>query len=318
LTRTLLCILTGLALALPLRTAACGEGDAPKAEGEKEGGQEGEKPEKPSPELLEKIRKLVEQLGDADYQKREDAGKELLKIGGPALDAVREAAKDKDPERAERARELVPKLERMLRKGDPNATNGWQAIWGDVGQVQTFKVTESFEAATVRLRLARGYNLPGTLEVKLRGAKEEKEAEPLAEASKGAEWDGKNGGRAGVSRYFRWLDFEMSAKLEKDKVYRLVLTSDASGEGSPWLANTFYRDTYPGGELLKSDGEKTERVAKLDLVLEILDKEGQVRLTTVPKGVDLSKKELFGIGRDGTDMNKPAEGAVDGLQGGFL
>ncbi len=315
-TRILFCILTALALALPLplRTATGGEGAEPKAEGEKENGKEDEKP---SPELLEKIKQLVKQLGDADYEKREDAGKELLKIGGPALDAVRAATKDKDPERSERARVLVPKLERMTKKGDPNATNGWQAVWGDVGQVQTFKVNEEFEAATVRLRLARGYNLPGTLEVKL-CADGDKEAKPLAEADKPAEWDGKNGGRAGVSRYFRWLDFEMKAKLEKDKVYRLVLTSGSSGEGSPWLANAFYRDAYAGGELLKSDGEKTERVAKLDLVLEILDKEGQVRLTTVPKGVDLTKKELFGIGRDGTDMNKPAEGAVDGLQGGFL
>jgi hypothetical protein len=97
-----------------------------------------------------------------------------------------------------------------------------------------------------------------------------------------------------------------------------VLTSGSSGEGSPWLLNAFYRDAYAGGELLKSDGEKTERVAKLDLVLEILDKEGQVRLTTVPEGVDLTKKELFGIGRDGTDMNKPAGGGIGGLQGGFL
>lgn len=53
---------------------------------------------KPTPELVDKINKLIKQLGDDDWPTREKATKELIGIGEPALTALKEAQQHKDPE----------------------------------------------------------------------------------------------------------------------------------------------------------------------------------------------------------------------------
>ncbi len=69
-------------------------------------------------DLQAKIQKLVKQLGDDDFQKREDAMEELVKIGDAAVEALKKAAKSEDPEVAWRAKEA---LNRILRnKEKPN------------------------------------------------------------------------------------------------------------------------------------------------------------------------------------------------------
>ncbi len=59
-----------------------------------------------------RIPKLIDQLGSATFADRERAAKELDKIGVPALDALRKAARDADLERKRRAEELVQKIEK--------------------------------------------------------------------------------------------------------------------------------------------------------------------------------------------------------------
>ena len=54
-----------------------------------------------------KIAKLIEQLGDADFDKREAAQKELKKIGEPARTALTKALKNDDPEIAYRASQAL-------------------------------------------------------------------------------------------------------------------------------------------------------------------------------------------------------------------
>jgi RNA polymerase sigma factor (sigma-70 family) len=58
-----------------------------------------------------RLARLVEQLGSDKFADRERASKELDQIGAPALDALRKAARDDDPERKRRAEDLIKKIE---------------------------------------------------------------------------------------------------------------------------------------------------------------------------------------------------------------
>jgi hypothetical protein len=60
------------------------------------------------------IARLVKQLASADFQEREAATKALEAVGVPALEALRKAAKDDDPEVAQRAARLVEGIENSL------------------------------------------------------------------------------------------------------------------------------------------------------------------------------------------------------------
>src|SRR5258707_521154 len=60
----------------------------------------------------ERVAKLVKQLGSDDFEEREKASKELEAIGGPALDALRAAAKSEEAEVKTRAASLLQKAEK--------------------------------------------------------------------------------------------------------------------------------------------------------------------------------------------------------------
>lgn len=55
---------------------------------------------------------LIKQLGSAKFNERTKAGQTLENMGAKALPALREAAKDKDPEVSRRAAELVQRIEK--------------------------------------------------------------------------------------------------------------------------------------------------------------------------------------------------------------
>jgi hypothetical protein len=59
-----------------------------------------------------KIDKLIEQLGSAKFDEREQANKDLDAIGVPALEALRKAAKGNDAEISRRSAELVKGIEK--------------------------------------------------------------------------------------------------------------------------------------------------------------------------------------------------------------
>src|SRR5438067_1354287 len=60
------------------------------------------------------IARLVKQLGDDDFAKREAATKRLEEIGEPALDAVTKATTSSDPEVRRRAVDIVTVVENKL------------------------------------------------------------------------------------------------------------------------------------------------------------------------------------------------------------
>src|SRR5690242_11469167 len=51
-----------------------------------------------TPKSTPEIDKYVRQLGDADFRKRDEAVRELRRIGRPAVNALNEALKSSDPE----------------------------------------------------------------------------------------------------------------------------------------------------------------------------------------------------------------------------
>jgi hypothetical protein len=59
----------------------------------------------------DRIAKLVKQLGSTRFAERDRAKRELEALGATALDALRQAARSKDPETSRRAGELVKKME---------------------------------------------------------------------------------------------------------------------------------------------------------------------------------------------------------------
>ncbi|RKY16019.1 MAG: hypothetical protein DRP82_00215 [Planctomycetota bacterium] len=61
-------------------------------------------------DLQARIERLVKQLGDEDFQKREDAMEELIKIGDAAIEALKKAAESEDPEVAWRAKEALNRI----------------------------------------------------------------------------------------------------------------------------------------------------------------------------------------------------------------
>jgi outer membrane protein assembly factor BamB len=60
---------------------------------------------------LRTIPRLIRQLGDADFEKREEASKRLVEFGPPVLALVRPATSDADPELSRRAKEVIAEIE---------------------------------------------------------------------------------------------------------------------------------------------------------------------------------------------------------------
>jgi len=86
----------------------------------------------------DRVVRLIKQLGDDAFAKREAASKELDAIGAPALDALRKAASDDDPdpETRQRAEQTARAVTRRIRaatarKELAKSEGSWQAA-GDV------------------------------------------------------------------------------------------------------------------------------------------------------------------------------------------
>jgi hypothetical protein len=103
----------GLALAvattaIPLRAQ---EKDKPPAKAEEPAAP------KPTPEQQKRINQLIVQLAADGFDEREQAQKELEKIGPAALESLRKATKNPDAEIVRRAADLVARLEELLKSG---------------------------------------------------------------------------------------------------------------------------------------------------------------------------------------------------------
>jgi uncharacterized protein (TIGR03067 family) len=140
-----------------------------------------------------KIARLIKQLGDEDFAKRESASKELEAIGEPALDTLRKAASDGDPEVRRRAGLVIQAIAGQITKRELEKlqgtwslvsyeTDGQQIKGEDRGHLFTFKGDrwslqvggQVFQAGTVQrvegkvkpqgidLLITEGSNIGGT------------------------------------------------------------------------------------------------------------------------------------------------------------
>lgn len=256
----------------------------------------------PAPELEARIRKLIDELGDRDYDTREAATRQLLYIGRPALGLLRAATGDADAERVRRAEQLVSAIVRLPDPAavDPKCTNGYMATFGSYVHFQTLTVETDTQIEAIRFRAARTLLLPQPLDVQLYAGPEPK-GDAIATATIKSEWTEPEDKLRGVTRFFQWFEVSMKANLEKGKTYCLAFRSPESAPSNPWLINCFYRDTFAGGEHQVVRDTSAEKLGPYDLVFELRSGE-EIVLTSVPANVDLSKQEEFGIGHDGTDL----------------
>src|SRR5205085_2565712 len=80
----------------------------------------------PETELIEK---LIKQLGDEDFAKRQEASRKLAEVGEPGLPALRKAAQeDDDAEVRQRAEDLIKQIKREHRSELMKFGNG-SAYW---------------------------------------------------------------------------------------------------------------------------------------------------------------------------------------------
>jgi HEAT repeat protein len=70
-----------------------------------------------TPQLRRKIKQLIGRLGADDFSIREAAEKELFDLGRITLPQLRQASKDRDPETARRAGQLIDRLQRRPGRG---------------------------------------------------------------------------------------------------------------------------------------------------------------------------------------------------------
>lgn len=86
----------------------------------------------------DRVARLIEQLGDRQYARREAAGRELEAVGEPALPALRRAAAGADDaEVRRRAEQVVGAIRRNLGKKE---LARWEGSWvGDPGVYMTIK-----------------------------------------------------------------------------------------------------------------------------------------------------------------------------------
>jgi len=109
----LLCLLV-----IPILLCGCGRSAqharAQQSSDQQPSGQGDDKDKDAKRPGIDTIPNLIAQLRDSKIEKREQASKALAAIGIPALEALRKAAKDSDPEVAEQAAQLVKSIEKSF------------------------------------------------------------------------------------------------------------------------------------------------------------------------------------------------------------
>src|SRR5262249_40443235 len=106
---------------------------------------------------VDKLKKLIRQLGDEDFEKREEASQQLVAAGARAKGLLTEALKDTDPEVRARADECLKKIDqgagaaliatavRVLAKAAPEGTA--EVLFGYLPSAEDDAVREEIRIA---------------------------------------------------------------------------------------------------------------------------------------------------------------------------
>jgi hypothetical protein len=107
---------------------------------------------KPTPEQQKRIDQLIKQLASDDFTEREQAHKELAKIGPAAIPALREAAKSPEAEVKRRAADLVSHLEELLKSAKHLAPKKVHLKFKDVSVVDAVADLSKQSGYPIQLR----------------------------------------------------------------------------------------------------------------------------------------------------------------------
>jgi WD40 repeat protein len=99
----------------------------------------------------ERIARLVKQLGDDKFARREKATKLLKQIGEPALDALDRARKSNDPEVRRRAEKIVAEIEKKLYEDHVSLTGHEGNVWNVCISADGKRVLTSSADKTLRI-----------------------------------------------------------------------------------------------------------------------------------------------------------------------
>jgi len=112
-------------------------------------------------EIGQRVRQLIEDLGVEDYRQREEAQKELIKMGLPVRRVLQKHSSDGNAERARRIKTILAHFEEVAEEAEQEAPAG-EWIQGDTVQTTSFTIVGKISPDTFALT-----SKYGTLSVRL-------------------------------------------------------------------------------------------------------------------------------------------------------
>jgi hypothetical protein len=190
----------------------------------------------PDAATSQRIARLIAQLDDDDFDKREEASAALRGLGEVAEPFLQRVLDGKpSPEVRQRVQTLLAAM-RPLRY--PAHSNGWSWVYESIAHGQSFKAAGT-DVQSLHLRVARlNANAPAApLTVEIRDPKLEK-----IYAVGGIAAD-----QAGQNLEWREVRWQHRAPLVEGASYYLVFHSQKSNAPAPWVVNEVYSKVYPDG-----------------------------------------------------------------------
>jgi hypothetical protein len=189
----------------------------------------------PAPNAQVRIERLIKDLDNDSFRVREDAMRELLRLGVDAVPALKEALTKKPSE------EVTRRVKQILQTINPvfeAHSNGWHWVYGDMAQGQTFKAS----GATIRelkVRVARmNRNQPaGDMNIEIRSTDLKKVylrgSIPAANSTVEFQW--------------HKVKLDHVGDMKEGEEYWLIFHSRGTVGKACWAVNAAYKDVYPHG-----------------------------------------------------------------------
>lgn len=189
----------------------------------------------PVPTAKERIDRLIKDLDHDNFRVREEATRELLRIGLDAIPALKETLTRNPPEEsAQRIRKLLQTINPVFEAH----SNGWHWVYADMAQGQTFKASGT-TIQQLKVRLARmNRNQPaGDMDIEIRSTDLKqiylRGSVPAANSTVEFQW--------------HKVKLDHVADLKEGEEYWLIFHSRGTVSKACWAVNAAYKDVYPHG-----------------------------------------------------------------------
>lgn len=189
----------------------------------------------PAPNTHSRIERLIKDLDNDSFRVREDATRELLKLGGDAIPQLKVAIARNPPE------EVARRIRHVLQTINPvfeAHSYGWHWVYGDMAQGQSFKAS-GVTIRELKVRVARkNRNQPaGDMHVEIRSTDLTKiylrGSIPAANSKVELQW--------------HQVKLDHVGDLKEGEEYWLIFHSRGTVGKACWAVNAAYKDVYPHG-----------------------------------------------------------------------